>query len=186
MARRSYVAVLISAVACYAALGAVLRTLPALTADRAPLGLLVGAPALTAVVTRPAGGRLADRVGPAPVMLGGAVAAAGVAAAGLLALSAVHGTGGALASTAVIAFGQALAVPALGLLVLARAPAERQGAAAGLFFAFFDAGVGAGGLLTGLAARATSPSGALVAASGAVACAGLSQAMMRGDTTRAS
>jgi hypothetical protein len=43
MARRSYVAVLISAVACYAALGAVLRTLPALTADRALLGLLVGA-----------------------------------------------------------------------------------------------------------------------------------------------
>src|SRR4051794_9321491 len=76
MPRRSYLAVLGAAVACYAALGAVLRILPALASDRAALGLLVGAPALTAVVTRPGGGRLADRVGPAPVMLGGAVAMA--------------------------------------------------------------------------------------------------------------
>jgi predicted MFS family arabinose efflux permease len=145
-------------------------------------GLLVPVFAAGVIVIRAVGAWVPDRLGARRT----AVAAAGVAAAGLLALSAVHGTGGALASTAVIASGQALAVPALGLLVLARAPAERQGAAAGLFFAFFDAGVGAGGLLTGLAARATSPSGALVAASGAVACAGLSQAMMRGDTTRAS
>src|SRR4051795_4555934 len=77
MARRSYLAVLASAVACYAALGAVLRLLPTLTDDRALLGLLVGAPALTAVITRPAGGRLAGRVGPAPVILGGGVGVAG-------------------------------------------------------------------------------------------------------------
>src|SRR3954451_7648696 len=82
MPRRSYLAVLGAAVACYAALGAVLRVLPTLAGDRAALGLLVGAPALTAVITRPGGGRLADRLGPAPVMVGGALAmAAGVAPA---------------------------------------------------------------------------------------------------------
>src|SRR4051794_1454205 len=351
MPRRSYLAVLGAAVACYAALGAVLRILPGLASDRAALGLLVGAPALTAVVTRPGGGRLADRLGPAPVMLGGAVAmavgvgpalastefgavlasrllvgaaegammaaavawllrlagprrrglalghiglanyagltagpllatalgravvpvlvaatllplagaalaltarrpapaarssersagvvrtvlgpgaalmlvnvgyvalltfgesasgcglvvplfaagvivmrtaggavpdrvgarrtavvACAVAAAGLLALSVSRSALPALGATAVLALGQALAVPALGLLVLTRVPAARQGAAAGLFFAFFDAGVGAGGPLTGLAARATSASGALGAAAAAVAGAAL-------------
>src|SRR4051794_11364489 len=351
MPRRSYLAVLGAAVACSAALGAVLRILPGLASDRAALGLLVGAPALTAVVTRPGGGRLADRVGPAPVMLGGAVAmavgvvpalasaqfgallasrllvgaaegammaaavawllrlagpdrrglalghiglanyagltvgpllatalgrevvpvlaaatllplagaalastarrpapvarsaepgagvaravlgpgaalmlvnvgyvallafgepasgcglvvplfAAGVivvrtvggavpdrvgarrtamaactvAAAGLLALALARSPLPALGATALLALGQALAVPALGLLVLTRVPAARAGAAAGMFFAFFDAGVGAGGPLTGLAARATSPSGALGTAAAAVAGAAL-------------
>ena len=80
--RASYAAVLGAAALCYAALGAVLRLLPDLAGDRAALGLLVGAPALTAIVTRPAGGRLADRVGPDAVMAAGAaVMAAGVAPA---------------------------------------------------------------------------------------------------------
>ena len=63
-------------------------------------------------------------------------------------------------------------MPALGLLALARVPAASHGAAAGLFFAFFDAGVGAGGPLVGGVARLTSPAGALVMAAGAVAGAG--------------
>jgi predicted MFS family arabinose efflux permease len=341
-------AVLGAAVLCYAALGAVLRILPSLVADPAALGLLVGAPALTGVVTRPAGGRVADRVGAAPVMFGGAAAmAAGVAPAltwdstgallasrlavgagegammsaavlwllrlagperqgqalghiglanyagltlgpllaaalGLarapvlvaaaalpvagvavaararrpppepraaarravladvagpgVALMLVNvgyvaflafgaetsgsalavpvfaaavvavrtlggglpdrfggrgtvavatalaaaglagvGAGGpavALAGTAVLALGQGLAVPALGLLALERVPAASHGAAAGLFFAFFDAGVGFGGPLAGGVARLTSPSGALVGAAAAVSAAG--------------
>ena len=73
MPRASHLAVLAAAVLCYAALGAVLRILPDIAHDRALLGLLVAAPALTAVFTRPGGGRLADRVGPAPVMVAGAV-----------------------------------------------------------------------------------------------------------------
>jgi hypothetical protein len=73
----------------------------------------------------------------------------------------------------VLAAGQGLAVPALGLLALARVPAGSQGAAAGLFFAFFDAGVGAGGPLAGALARMTSPSVALGLAAGAVASAAL-------------
>jgi predicted MFS family arabinose efflux permease len=349
--RASYFAVLAGAVCCYAALGAVLRLLPALVDDRAALGLLVGAPALSAVLARPAGGRLADRAGPARVMLAGAVAmAAGVAPAlasastaallvsrllvgagegammaaavlwllrlagparrgqalghiglanyagltagplladalgldreavlaGAAALplagaalaararrppaeapEAAHGgvlrevlvpgialmlvnvgyvaflafgpaaagtalvvplfaagvivvriagasvpdrlggartvriagalaaaglataalSGGAtavaLAGTAVLALGQGLAVPGLGLLALAGVPAARHGAAAGLFFAFFDAGVGAGGPLAGGMARLTTPAGALLLAAGALVAAAL-------------
>jgi MFS family permease len=350
MTRASYLAVLAAAVLCYAALGAVLRVLPALVDDPVTLGLLVGAPALTAVVTRPGGGGLADRLAPAPVMFAGAalmgagvvpalawsseeallgsrlvvgagegvmmaaavlwllrlagparrgqalghiglanyagltagpllasalglarapvfaaaallpvagvlvairarrpaaqpspaahrgelagifipgvalmlvnvgyvallafggaaagtaavlpVFAAGVvavrtfgasvpdrlggrrtillaaplAAAGLLAT----GLGGtpavAIAGTVLLAAGQGFGVPALGLLALSRVPPERHGTAAGLFFAFFDAGVGAGGPLVGGVARLTTPGGALVAAAGAVAAAGL-------------
>jgi predicted MFS family arabinose efflux permease len=348
MGRASYFAVLAAAVSCYAALGAVLAILPDLVDDRAALGLAVGAPALTAVITRPGGGRLADRIGPAPVVTAGAVVmalgiapawvdgyasllasrlmigagegammsaavlwllrlagpekrgralghiglanyagltagpllasalghardpvfalaavlpllgvalaaraerpptehsrhpqatgvvkatlgpgislalvncgyvallafgaqvsgtrlvvpvfAAGVilartagasipdrlgarptvlvstavAAAGLVAVSA----GAGLPGTALLAAGQGLAVPALGLLALSRVAPERHGAAAGLFFAYFDAGVGAGGPLVGLVARATSPTQAMVAAGGAVLAAGVLQ-----------
>jgi predicted MFS family arabinose efflux permease len=345
MSRAAYLAVLGAAVLCYAALGAVLRILPELTQDPAALGLLIGAPALTAVVTRPAGGRLADRVGAAPVMLAGAlVMAAGVApalasgstalllvsrllvgagegammsacvlwllrlggperrgealghiglanyagltagpllaealglqrgpvlvAAAALPLAGValaarvprpriepaEGNGSAwrevlvpgaglmlvnlgyvsflafggdlagsalvvpvfaagvilvrtlggripdrlgghrtlqlaapvagaglllvaagvgLPGTVILALGQGLAVPALGLLALARVPARSQGAAAGLFFAFFDAGVGAGGPIAGGVARLTSPAAALALAAGAVATSAL-------------
>ena len=350
--RPAYPAVLGAAVLCYASLGAVLRILPELVEDRAVLGLLVGAPALTAIVTRPGGGRVADRVGPAPVMLAGAalmavgvvpalasggtgpllasrlavgagegammsaavlwllrlsgpgrqgralahiglanyagltagpllasalglarepvlivaallplagalltvgvrapaaqpapaqpggllaatlipgiglmlvnfgyvallafgagaagtglvvpvfatlviavrmvgasvpdragarptvVVATLVAGAGLAAVAVAGAPVPALAATALVAAGQALAVPALGLLALAGVPGDRHGAAAGLFFAFFDAGVGAGGLVTGGVARATSPAGALAAAGVAVVAAGLLQ-----------
>src|SRR3954451_17156904 len=84
---RAYLLVLVAAALCYAALGAVLRILPDhvggdLGGSAAAVGLAVGAPALTAIVARPAGGRLADRIGPRPLVLGGAlVMAAGVAPA---------------------------------------------------------------------------------------------------------
>jgi hypothetical protein len=70
-----------------------------------------------------------------------------------------------------LAAGQALAVPALGLLALRRVPEARHGAAAGLFFAWFDAGVGLGGPAVGLLAGGVGPGGALVGAACAVACA---------------
>jgi MFS family permease len=351
--RRSYLAVLGAAVLCYAALGAVLRMLPELVSDPALLGLLVGAPAITGVLTRPLGGRLADRVGPARVVLVGAVAmalgvapalvwsgaaplllsrllvgagegammaatvlwllrlagpqrrgqalghiglanyvgltvgppladalglarapvfalaallplagvllatraerpaverthtaappergelaevlwpgvaltlvnvgyvaflafggatagtalvvplfAAGVvatrtlgahvpdrlggrrtvllatpiAASGLLVVALAGGTAIALVGTVLLALGQGFAVPGLGLLALAGVPGERHGAAAGIFFAFFDAGVGLGGPLAGVVARLTTAQGALAAAAGVVLCAGV-------------
>lgn len=353
MSRRSYLAVLGAAVLCYAALGAVLRILPELVSDRAALGLLVGAPAITGVLARPLGGRLADRVDPVRVVLGGALAmavgvlpalawsgtavlllsrlivgagegammaatvlwllrlagperrgqalghiglanyagltigplladalglardrvlvaaallpllgaalalaaerpraertptaahggdggalravlvpgialtlvnigyvaflafggtaagtalvvpvfavgviatrtlgarlpdrlggrrtvlfAAPVAAGGLLVVALASGGALALAGTLLLALGQGFAVPGLGLLALAGVPGERQGAAAGLFFAFFDAGVGLGGPLAGVVAGLTTPQGALAAAAAAVLCAG--------------
>src|SRR5262245_26841839 len=76
--RHAYVAVLASAVTCYAALGAVLRILPPLVQGRlhggdTALGLAVGAPALTAVALRPLGGRLADHRRPVRVLAAGAL-----------------------------------------------------------------------------------------------------------------
>src|SRR3954470_13774087 len=77
--RGPYLAVLSGAVACYAGLGAVLRLLPHLALAPAMLGLAVGAPALTAVLARPLGGRRGGRYGPRAVMLGvtGAMTLAG-------------------------------------------------------------------------------------------------------------
>jgi MFS family permease len=73
-----YGAVLGAAVACYAALGAVLRVTPAyvshsLRGGAVAIGLAVGAPAITGAVLRPLGGRWADRVGPRPMVVIGAV-----------------------------------------------------------------------------------------------------------------
>ncbi|HWI72373.1 MAG TPA: MFS transporter [Baekduia sp.] len=230
---RAYVLVLAAAALCYAALGAVLRILPSHVGDdlggsAAAVGFAVGAPALTAIVARPAGGRVADRLGPRPLILGGAaLMAAGTVPAltgglealdasrllvgagegaimsaavlwllrlagpghrgralghiglanyaglvaeglGLVALAIAHGSAAVLAATIVLAAGQALAVPALGVLALRRVPAGRQGTAAGLFFSWFDAGVGLGGPVVGGIARALSPQAALAAAGAAV------------------
>ncbi|MBV9944214.1 MAG: MFS transporter [Solirubrobacterales bacterium] len=77
----------------------------------------------------------------------------------------------ALISLVVMAIGQGLAVPSLGLLALASVPARRHGRTAGAFFAYFDAGVGLGGPVVGLAAHAANPAGALLAAAGAVLAA---------------
>src|SRR4051794_17447245 len=94
MDRRCYLAVLAGAVLCYAALGAVLRILPEVVGDPAALGLLVSAPAITAVVARPLGGRLADRAGAAPVLACGGLAMAG----GLAPALAWNGTSAMLAA----------------------------------------------------------------------------------------
>ena len=63
---------------------------------------------------------------------------------------------------------------ALGLLALKGAPPSRHGTASGIFFAFFDIGVGLGGPAAGAAALlAGTPSGALLTAAAAVAVTGL-------------
>jgi predicted MFS family arabinose efflux permease len=117
------------------------------------------------IAVRTLGASLPDRLGGQRTL----ALAAPTAAAGLLVVSLGAGTAAALAGTVVLALGQGLAVPALGLLALARVPARSQGAAAGLFFAFFDAGVGAGGPIAGGVARLSSPATALALAAGAVA-----------------
>jgi len=91
--------------------------------------------------------------------------------AGLAGLAVAGTPAVALISLVVMAIGQGLAVPSLGLLALASVPADRQGRTAGAFFAYFDAGVGLGGPIVGLAAHAADPAGALLAAAGAVLAA---------------
>jgi len=91
-----------------------------------------------------------------------------IEAAGLAGPAATTSTPVALLALVVLAIGQGLAVPSLGLLALASVPPSRHGRTAGAFFAYFDAGVGLGGPLVGLAAHAADPIGGLFAAAGAV------------------
>ena len=127
-------------------------------------GLVVPAFALTVIAARTAGAGIPDRAGARATL----AAAAPAAATGLLVVAFAPGTAAVLAGVVVLAAGQALAVPALGLLALARVPPARHGAAAGMFFAWFDAGVGLGGAATGLAAHLGGPAGALAGAAVAV------------------
>ena len=105
-----------------------------------------------------------DRFG-APRTLSVAVA---LESAGLAGMAVTTSTPVAVFALVVMAIGQGLAVPSLGLLALASVPPSRHGRTAGAFFAYFDLGVGLGGPIVGLAARAADPTGGLIAAAGAV------------------
>jgi predicted MFS family arabinose efflux permease len=129
--------------------------------------LVVPAFAVTVIVVRTLGAGIPDRAGPKATL----AVAAPAASAGLVIVSAGHATALVAGGVVVVAAGQALAVPSLGLLALERVPAVRHGAAAGVFFAFFDAGVGLGGPAAGLLARLAGPAGALAGAAVAVALA---------------
>ncbi|WP_320671603.1 MFS transporter [Patulibacter defluvii] len=120
--------------------------------------------AATVVVVRLAGGAMPDRIGAGRTL----TAAAPAQAAGLTGLALAPGPALALPATVLLAAGQALAVPALGRLALGRVPAAHHGAAAGLFFAWFDAGVGLGGPAAGLLAGLGGPTAALLGAAAAV------------------
>ncbi|MGO9888950.1 MAG: MFS transporter, partial [Solirubrobacteraceae bacterium] len=105
-----------------------------------------------------------DRFG-APRTLAVAVT---IESVGLAGMAATTSTPVALVSLVVMAVGQGLAVPSLGMLALQSVPPSRHGRTAGAFFAYFDAGVGLGGPAVGLAAHAADPTGGLFAAAGAV------------------
>ena len=126
--------------------------------------LVVPAFAATVIVARTAGASIPDRFGARATL----AVAAPVAAAGLVMVA--IGTPVLLPGVVALGAGQALAVPALGLLALSRVPPQRHGAAAGLFFSWFDAGVGVGGPAAGVLAHLGGPSGALLGAAVAVAC----------------
>lgn len=125
-------------------------------------GGAVPAFAITVIVARTLGAGLPDRFGARATL----AAAAPAAACGLVLIAA----GPTVPGVVLLGAGQALAVPALGLLALAGVPPQRHGAAAGTFFAWFDAGVGIGGPAAGLLAAMGGPSGALLGAAVAVAC----------------
>ena len=110
---------------------------------------------------------LPERLGAGRTLIGGAL----VAGAGLATLAVTSSESVAVLAVLTLALGQGVTVPALGLLALARVDPSRHGAAAGLFFAYFDAGVGLGGPLVGLAARVVGAPFALLVAGAAVATA---------------
>jgi len=120
--------------------------------------------AVAIIVSRTLGGGLPDRLGGQRTV----VVFAGAEALGLLVYALAGAPPLALSALLVLSVGQSLAVPGLGLLALTRVPAAQQGAAAGLFFAWFDAGVGLGGPAVGAVASLAGPAGALLAAAVAV------------------
>jgi MFS family permease len=117
-----------------------------------------GAFATMVVLTRLIGGDLPDRAGPARV----AAAAATIEAAGLATIAVAHSLPVALAGALAMGAAFSLLYPSLSLIVVGRVPAARRGAALGTFTAFFDAGVGLGAPLAGLAAALTSYEGSFL------------------------
>jgi MFS family permease len=120
------------------------------------------------VLTRLIGGDLPDRIGPARV----AAAAALGEAAGLALIGVANSLAVALLGALAMGAAFSLLYPSLSLIVVESIPGTRRGAALGTFTALFDAGVGIGAPLAGLAAALTDYEGAfLFAAAVAVASA---------------
>ncbi|MEX2447487.1 MAG: MFS transporter [Solirubrobacterales bacterium] len=122
--------------------------------------LVFGAFATMVVLTRLVGGDLPDRVGPLRV----ATAAAAVAAAGLTTIAFAYSFPVAVAGALAMGAAFSLLYPSLSLIVVARVPQSRRGAALGTFTAFFDAGVGVGAALAGVAAVLAGYQGAFLLA----------------------
>lgn len=107
-----------------------------------------GAFAAMIVITRLIAGGLPDRLGPAPVAIGAAL----VEAAGLIAIALAQSLPVALLGGMAMGAAFSLLNPSLMLIAVGRVSAEARGAAMGTYTAFFDAGVGIGAPLAGLAA----------------------------------
>lgn len=117
-----------------------------------------GAFATMVVLTRLVGGDLPDRAGPARV----ATAAAAVEALGLATIALAHSLVVALAGALAMGAAFSLLYPSLSLIVVGRVRQTQRGAALGTFTAFFDAGVGFGAPVAGIAAALTSYQGAFL------------------------
>jgi MFS family permease len=132
--------------------------------------LVFGAFAAMVVLTRLLGGDLPDRVGPGRVAFGAAL----VEATGLVTIAVASDLAVAIAGALAMGAAFSLLYPSLSLIVVSRISEARRGAALGTFTAFFDAGVGLGAPLAGLAATLSSYEGAfLVAAAIALGAATL-------------
>ena len=119
-----------------------------------------GAFAAMIVITRLIAGGLPDRLGPAPVAIGAAL----VEAAGLVAIALAQSLPVALAGGMAMGAAFSLLNPSLMLIAVGRVSAEARGAAMGTYTAFFDAGVGIGAPLAGLAAALSDYEGAFLLA----------------------
>lgn len=112
------------------------------------------------VITRLVAGGLPDRLGPARVAIGATL----VEALGLLVIALAHSLPVALAGGMAMGAAFSLLNPSLMLIAVGRVSENARGAAMGTYTAFFDAGVGFGAPLAGLAAALTSYEGAFVLA----------------------
>ena len=128
------------------------------------------------VLARVLAGHLPDRHGPAPVAIGAVLIEAG----GLLLIAVSHSLPLALIGGMAMGGGFSLLNPSLMLIAVGRVSQEARGAAMGTYTAFFDAGVGIGAPLAGLAAALTSYEGAFVLA----AVVALSSALLIAATLR--
>ena len=136
-------------------------------ASAARAAFVLPAYALTVIAVRTFAGGVPDRFGGRATL----ALAAPTAAAGLVIAAFAPGSALALLGIVVLGIGQGPAVPALGLLALEPVPPAQHGAASGVFFAWFDAGVGLGGPLAGALAAAGGGDAALTGAAAAVALA---------------
>jgi MFS family permease len=136
--------------------------------------------AVTVVATRLIAGNLPDRIGPLRCAAGAAL----VEAAGLILIALAHSLPVAIAGSVAMGMAFALIYPSLSLVVVNRVPEQRRGAALGTFTAFFDAGIGLGAPLCGVAASLGGYPAAFwlaaVGALGTAAAAGLGIRRARG------
>jgi MFS family permease len=112
------------------------------------------------VITRLLAGDLPDRVGPARV----AIWATLVEAIGLLVIALAHSLPVALAGGMAMGAAFSLLNPSLMLIAVGRVSENARGSAMGTYTAFFDAGIGIGAPLAGLAAALTDYEGAFLLA----------------------
>ena len=120
--------------------------------------VVFGVFATMVVLTRLIGGDLPDRVGPVRV----AIVAAAVEAVGLATMGVAQSLGVAIVGALAMGAAFSLLYPSLSLIVVGRVPETRRGAALGTFTAFFDAGIGFGAPLAGIAAALTDYEGAFL------------------------
>jgi MFS family permease len=122
--------------------------------------LVFGAFAAMIVLTRLLIGDLPDRIGAARVAIGATLGEA----VGLVAIAFAHSLPVALVGGMAMGAAFSMLNPSLMLIAVNRVSADARGAAMGTFTAFFDAGVGIGAPLAGLAAALTDYEGAFVLA----------------------
>jgi MFS family permease len=120
--------------------------------------VVFGVFATMVVLTRLAGGDLPDRIGPARVAIGAAIAEA----MGLATIGVAHSLGVAIVGAMAMGAAFSLLYPSLSLIVVDRVAETGRGAALGTFTAFFDAGIGIGAPLAGIAAALTDYEGAFL------------------------
>jgi MFS family permease len=112
------------------------------------------------VLTRLIAGDLPDRLGPARVAFFAVLAES----AGLLAIAFAQSLPAALAGGMAMGAAFSLLNPSLMLIAVGRVSESARGAAMGTYTAFFDAGVGVGAPIAGLAAALTDYEGAFILA----------------------